>query len=94
MRRQLATIQRVKALRPIPGADSIETCLMEGNAWEVVVRKGEFNVDDYCIYFEIDSFLPKEERYSFLAGRSDKIMNGEQGYRLRTIKLRGQISQG
>jgi RNA ligase (TIGR02306 family) len=94
MSRKLATIQRVKELRPIPEADAIETCLMEGNTWEVVVRKGEFKVGDLCVYFEIDSFLPKEERYSFLEGRSNKKMDGEEGYRLRTIKLKKQVSQG
>jgi RNA ligase (TIGR02306 family) len=92
--RKLATITTVKELLPIPGADLIEVCLMTTNSWTVIVKKGDLNVGDPCVYFEIDSFLPKEKRYAFLDGRSNKTLNGIEGYRLKTIRLRGQISQG
>lgn len=47
------------------------------------------------VYFEIDSFLPIDERFDFLRDTSYKKtqLMGE-GYRLKTIRLRGQISQG
>ncbi|MDR2170602.1 MAG: RNA ligase (ATP) [Planctomycetaceae bacterium] len=92
--RKLATVTKVKELRPIEGADFIEVATMTTNGWVCVAKKGDFNVGDFGVYFEIDSFLPKEERYAFLDGRSDKKMNGTDGYRLRTIKLKKQISQG
>ena len=92
--RKLATITAIKALRPIDGADKIEVATMTTNSWQVVVGKGEFKVGDKAIYFEIDSFLPKEDRYAILDGRCNKTMDGQEGYRLRTIRLRGAISQG
>jgi RNA ligase (TIGR02306 family) len=94
MSRKLATITKVKELLPIEGADRIEAATMTTNGWTCVIKKGEFVTGDFGIYFEIDSFLPKEERYGFLDGRSNKMMDGVEGYRLRTVKLRKQISQG
>jgi len=46
--RNLATIQKIKSIDPIPNADSIQKATILG--WEVVVKKGEFNVNDFCIY--------------------------------------------
>lgn len=81
--RKLASIQRIKALSAIPDADSIEKAVVLG--WELVVKKGEFQVGDYCVYCEIDCLMPKTETFAFLASR---------GMRIRTARLRGQISQG
>jgi RNA ligase (TIGR02306 family) len=46
------------------------------------------------IYCEIDSFLPVREEFEFLRKSSLKTMDDREGFRLRTVKLRGQISQG
>ncbi|MDR2345747.1 MAG: hypothetical protein LBE18_06740 [Planctomycetaceae bacterium] len=92
--RALATITKIKEVLPIEGADQIEAVRMTTNSWIVVTKKEELKVGDLCVYFEIDSFLPREERYSFLDGKSNKTMDGVEGYRLRTIKLRKQVSQG
>lgn len=88
--RKLASIQRIKEINPIENADAIEVATILG--WNVVVKKGEFKPGDFCVYFEIDSLLPDEPRYEFLKktswnARYEKI-------RLKTIKLRGQVSQG
>lgn len=92
MSRALATIQRIRAVRPIPGADAIEVAEVRG--WPVVIKKGEFAVGDLCVYFEIDSFLPSSEpAFAFLA-KDFRPWNGKEGVRLRTIKLRKQTSQG
>ena len=90
MQRKLASIRRIRRIDPIPGADNIECATVDG--WELVVKKGEFSPNDLCCYFEIDSFLPNEPRYEFL--KHLKTHQGRQGYRLKTIKLRGQVSQG
>lgn len=93
MERKLVSIRRVKALEPIPNADNIEVARVDG--WQCVVKKGEFKEGDYGVYFEIDSFLPIEPRYEFLRkGCYKKLSNGEEGFRLRTIRLRGTLSQG
>ena len=93
MERKLVTVKRVTEIRPIPDADAIE-CAIIGGGWPVVIKKGEFKVGDSGVFFEVDSFLPiNDSRYSFL--EKNKITwNGKEGIRLRTIRLRGQLSQG
>ncbi len=81
--RHLATIQRIKALEPIEGADAILKASVLG--WQLVVKKGEFAVGDLCVYCEIDSLMPERPEFEFLQAR---------GMRVRTIRLRGQVSQG
>lgn len=81
--RKLASIQRIKSLEPIEGADAIEKATVLG--WQLVVKKGEYQVGDLVIYCEIDSILPQKPEYEFLRPR---------GFRIKTIKLKGQVSQG
>lgn len=95
--RQLVTIQKIEDLRPIAGADKIEVASVKG--WKVVVLKNQFKINDLVLYFEIDSFLPVKPEYEFLLkGSKPKkmLVDGKEveGIRLRTVKLRGQISQG
>jgi len=92
MERKLASIQRIDKVLPIEGADAIEIVMV--NAWKVVSKKGEFKEGDLCVYFEIDSFLPMEKDFEFLRKSSYKKMGDLEGFRLKTIKLRGQVSQG
>jgi len=91
--RKLVTIRKVSAIKPIDGADLIELAIVDG--WQCVVKKSQFKVNDFCVYFEIDSFLPIKEQYEFLRKSSfRKDAMGTEGFRLRTIKLRKQLSQG
>ena len=90
--RKLASIREVSAIDAIPGADKIEVATVDG--WKCVIRKGEFAVGDTVIYCEIDSFLPIRDEFEFLRKSSFKQMGDEEGFRLRTVKLRGQVSQG
>ena len=92
MERKLASIQVISDLQPIPDADLIEVATI--NSWKLVVKKGEFKVGNLAIYCEIDSFLPIKEEFEFLRKSSYKKMGEQEGFRLKTIKLRGQVSQG
>ena len=93
MERKLVSLERIKDLQPIHEADAIETATVRG--WQVVVKKGAFKIGDPCIFFEVDSFLPLEQKYEFLRkGCLRKNGDGSEGLRLKTIKLRKQISQG
>lgn len=91
--RKLATIRRISALDPIPGADKIEVATVDG--WRVVVKKGEFQVGMLAVYIEVDSWVPTAVA-PFLTkpGHAPKEFEGIAGERLRTVKLRGQLSQG
>lgn len=92
--RKLVSIRTISAINDIENADMIKVATIDG--WKVVVKTDEFNVGDECVYFEIDSFLPADNPcFAFLAAKGTK--KGEYGVervRLRTVKLRGQISQG
>jgi RNA ligase (TIGR02306 family) len=91
--RKLVTLRTINALNPIEGADVIEVATIDG--WKVVVKKGDFKVGDPCLYFEIDSFLPSgNPAWQFLVDKQPRTFDGVVGHRLRTVKLRGQISQG
>jgi RNA ligase (TIGR02306 family) len=83
----------VKSISAIPDSDFLELAHIMG--WQCVVKKGEFRPGDLGVYYEVDSFLPVEERYEFLRNSSyrDNADNG-QGFRIRTVKMRGQLSQG
>lgn len=92
MERKLASIQIIDDIQPIAGADFIEVASVKG--WKLVVKKGEFSISDAAIYCEIDSFLPIKDEFEFLRKSSYKKMGELEGFRLRTVKLKGQISQG
>lgn len=83
----LASIQKVIEVAPIPNADQIERVRVLG--WDVVAKKGEFIPNGLCVYIEIDTLLPRKEWSEFLFKHPEDTQ-----YRLRTIKLKKQISQG
>ncbi len=91
--RKMASIQRILDIQPILDADAIEVATV--NSWKVVVKKSEFKVGDLVIYVEVDAFVPTDVA-PFLTkpGHYAKVYEGVEGERLRTVKLRGQISQG
>ena len=91
--RKLASIQLVHNVEPIEGADRIELAHVLG--WQCVVNKGQLKPGDKAVYFEIDSFLPVREEFEFLRASSYKKTDlmGE-GFRLKTMKFKGKVSQG
>jgi len=80
---ELASVQKIINIEPIEGADNIVKATILG--WEVVVKKDEFKIGDLCAYIQIDTIVPEMLAYEFLR---------ERKFRVRTIKLRKQISQG
>jgi RNA ligase (TIGR02306 family) len=98
--RKLVTIREIDAVLPHPNADRLALAIIGG--WQCVVKKGDFRSGDLCVFFEIDSLLPIRPEFEFLRQysyvqkewlKSETNPEGE-GYRLRTIKLRKEISQG
>jgi RNA ligase (TIGR02306 family) len=90
--RKLASVVKIVDIQPIVGADAIMVASVKG--WKVVVKKDEYKVGDLAVYYEIDSFLPVRPQFEFLRKSSFKRMGSSEGFRLKTIRLRGQISQG
>lgn len=90
MGRKLASVQKIKAIKPIEGADRIEVVRVLN--WDCVTKKGEYQVGDKVIYFEIDSLLPDIPMLEWLRGSSwSQKLNK---YKISTHKFRNQISQG
>ncbi len=90
--RKLVTVREISEITDIPGADLIKRAQVEG--WPVVVKAGEFQVGDKCVFFEVDSYLPMSDpRFKFLEKNATN-WQGIPGARLKTIRLRKQLSQG
>ena len=83
--RELAYLVRVDAITPM-NADRLECAHIGG--WHCVVGKGEFEVGDPAVYFEIDSQLPDREPFSSMEFLKSKH------FKIKTQKIRGEISQG
>lgn len=93
LERKLVSVRTINKLIPIENATNIELAQIDG--WQCVVKKGDFSEQDPCVFFEIDSFLPIRPEFEFLRKSGyKKTSHLGEGFRLKTIKLRGQLSQG
>lgn len=105
--RKMASIQEIATLSPIENSDFLEVATMKDLGWKVVVKKGEFKPGDKVVYFEIDSainvkdlswplqFLKDKGTKKLFTGRTpDTSAFSEEYVHIKTIKLRGQVSQG
>lgn len=91
----MATVREIASIEPIKGADRIELAHIDG--WQVIVAKNKFKSGDRVVYAEIDSAIPvggKLDSDGTLAERGTKTINGAEYHVLKTIKLRGALSQG
>lgn len=92
MERKLASIRKIQEIKLIEGADKI--CAYRVDGWWVVDSINKYNIGELVVYYEIDSFLPITPQFEFLRKSSIKKMGEREGFRLKTIKLKGQLSQG
>ena len=91
--RKMATVRRIAEVKLIEGADKI--CVYRVDGWWVVDAIDKYKLDDLVVYAEPDSWVPHTiAPFLTKPGQSPKVYNEVEGQRLRTIKLRGQISQG
>lgn len=90
--RKMASVQKVREILPHNNADALEIAMI--NDWQVVVKKGEFEKDQLVVYFEVDSWIPNELAPFLSRGKEPREYEGVKGERLRTAKMRGEISQG
>ena len=81
--RELAYVVAIDEIRPIPNYDRVEHARVGG--WWVIVKKDQFKVGDPAIYIEVDSRVPEEEPFMFLAAKHFKV---------KTQKMCKVLSQG
>jgi RNA ligase (TIGR02306 family) len=86
---KLASIEKIVEKTLIANADKIELITVLG--WQVIAKKDEYKVGDYCIYIPIDTTIdPRREYFQFLANKKDP----EKRIKIATIKMKGVFSQG
>lgn len=91
--RKLAKVVVVDAIKEHKNADALELAVIGG--WQCCVKKGEFEAGDVGLYFEVDAMLPIDNpAFAFLAGRNERLVDGKPYARIKTMKLRGELSQG
>jgi RNA ligase (TIGR02306 family) len=90
--RTLASIKKIEEIALIEGADLI--CAYRVDGWWVVDQKDKYQINDLVVYCEIDSWIPTEIASFLSKGKEPREYLGIKGERLRTIRLKGQISQG
>jgi RNA ligase (TIGR02306 family) len=91
--RKLARVVKIDSLHEIKGADRIELAMIGG--WQVVAQKGLYAAGDLAVYFEVDSLLPLDNpAFQFLSSSKNTVVDGVEYARIKTIKLRKQLSQG
>jgi RNA ligase (TIGR02306 family) len=91
-KRAMATIRKIDEIRKHPNADALDLATIDG--WQCVVKRGDFKTGDIVVFCEIDSWVPYSIASFLSKGKEPKVYEGVAGERLRSIKLRGELSQG
>jgi RNA ligase (TIGR02306 family) len=91
--RKLASIRRISEVKAIEGADKIVAYRVDG--WFVVDSKDKYQVNDLVVYCEPDSWIPHSiAPFLTKPDQFPKVYKDVEGQKLRTIRLKGQLSQG
>lgn len=91
--RKLARVVVVDDIIVHPNADSLELAIVGG--WQCCIKKGEFQKGDLAVYFECDSLIPLDNMaFIFLEGKGNVNRDEKRYARIKTIKLRKELSQG
>ena len=91
-KRAMAWIAKIDSVTKHPDADALDICTIGG--WQCVSKIGDFNTGDLAIYVSIDAWVPHHIAPFLSKGKEPREYNSVKGERLRTVRLRGQISQG
>jgi|GEM_PF-476488 len=85
------TVRTIEKVWNHPNADRLDLAQVNGTAFQFVVGRDGYRVGDKVLYFPVDSVLPAPliERFG-LTGK----LSGKDKNRVKTVKLRGEISQG
>lgn len=90
--RVMARVVRIDAVEKHPNADSLDICTVGG--WRVVTKLGEYKAGDLAVYCEVDSWVSHELAPFLSKGKEPREFNLIKGERLKTARLRGELSQG
>jgi RNA ligase (TIGR02306 family) len=85
------TIETISEVNPHPNADRLDICKLDGVDFQFVTGKGLRNQGDKVLYFPLDALLPLDVADAMELGGK---LAGKDKNRVKSIKLRGEISQG
>jgi len=85
------TVERIAEVWTHTNADRLEMARVASMSYQFVIGKGSFQAGDVVIYFPIDSLLPAAV---ITALGLDGKLSGAEKNRVKTVRLRGEISQG
>ncbi len=83
------TTETIETISPHPNADRLEIARLVGMDYQFCVQKGVYGPGDEVVYFPIDTIMP-----SYLIDRLGLVLTGKEKNRIKSIRLRGSISQG
>lgn len=84
-------LKKLSKVYPHPNADKLELGQVEDMTYQFVIPKDVYKTGDKVIYFPIDSLLPQE---FIIQQHIQNFLSGKDKNRIRTVRLRGEISQG
>lgn len=85
-------VRRISEVYKHNNADSLELAKVNGLENQFVVGKGDMKPGDVVVYFPVDSLIP-DKVLEFLPPAIKVKLTGKIP-RIKTVKLRGEISQG
>ena len=85
------TVRKLSKVWSHPNADRLELAQVNDCDYQFVIPKGQYKEGDEVVYFPVDSILPQDVIAKM--GLTGKLA-GKDKNRLKTVKLRDQISQG
>jgi RNA ligase (TIGR02306 family) len=85
------TVERIAQVWEHTNAERLEMARLASMSYQFVIAKGSYQSGDLVIYFPIDSILP--DPIIECIGLTGKL-SGPQKNRVKTVRLRGEISQG
>ena len=88
---------QIESILPHHNADRLALAQLTNNAYQFIIAKDSYQVGDQVVYFPLDSLLP--DKLIEQLGLTDKLANStvdglKHRNRIRTVRLRGVISQG
>lgn len=83
--------ETIESVSAHPNADRLELAKLIGIGYQFIIGKGQFQPGDQVLYFPIDALITPEILATI--GLTGKL-SGKNKNRVKTIRLRGCISQG
>src|SRR5688572_4052170 len=85
------SLERIENVWEHPNADRLDMARLRSMTYQFVIAKGSYQPGDLVVYFPIDSILP--EHVIAAIGLTGKLSGADKN-RVKTVRLRGEISQG